>query len=145
MSAPAIPARLRRSRYISWFGHMGAVYLFHDLFGYIMEMSPDIAEMPPPIGVKTSPMMMAHPRPMISARSKWAALRGGIPMRRTGRAAGISRRPAGNAAGDAPCVPRRPSPGNDQACRSMQPVNFGLFFSSADVGRFTSVPYEPPL
>ena len=24
---------------------MGAVYLFHDLFGYIMEMSPDIAEM----------------------------------------------------------------------------------------------------
>ncbi|MEO7095461.1 MAG: SAM-dependent methyltransferase [Polyangiales bacterium] len=44
-SAPAIPARLRRSRYISWFGHMGAVYLFHDLYGYLMEMSPDIAEM----------------------------------------------------------------------------------------------------
>ena len=44
-SAPAIPARLRRSRYLSWFGHMGAVYLFHDLYGYIMEMSPDIAEM----------------------------------------------------------------------------------------------------
>src|SRR3954467_12317935 len=43
-SAPAIPARLRRSRYISWFGHMGAVYLFHDLFGYLMEMSSDIAE-----------------------------------------------------------------------------------------------------
>jgi SAM-dependent methyltransferase len=44
-SAPAIPARLRRSRYISWFGHNGAVYLFHDLYGYLMEMSPDIAEM----------------------------------------------------------------------------------------------------
>jgi SAM-dependent methyltransferase len=44
-SAPAIPTRLRRSRYISWFGHMGAVYLFHDLYGYLMEMSPDIAEM----------------------------------------------------------------------------------------------------
>ena len=24
---------------------MGAVYLFHDLYGYLMEMSPDIAEM----------------------------------------------------------------------------------------------------
>src|SRR5436190_22981724 len=44
-SAPALPARLRRSRYLSWFGHMGAVYLFHDLYGYLMEMSPDIAEM----------------------------------------------------------------------------------------------------
>lgn len=44
-SAPPIPARLRKSRYISWFGHMGAVYLFHDLYGYLMEMSPDIAEM----------------------------------------------------------------------------------------------------
>ncbi|MBA3453862.1 MAG: class I SAM-dependent methyltransferase, partial [Deltaproteobacteria bacterium] len=44
-SAPPVPPRLRRSRYISWFGHMGAVYLFHDLYGYLMEMSPDIAEM----------------------------------------------------------------------------------------------------
>lgn len=44
-SAPPLPARLRKSRYISWFGHMGAVYLFHDLYGYLMEMSPDIAEM----------------------------------------------------------------------------------------------------
>jgi Putative S-adenosyl-L-methionine-dependent methyltransferase len=44
-SAPAIPARLRRSRHISWFTHMGAVYLFHDLYGYLMEMSPDIADM----------------------------------------------------------------------------------------------------
>jgi len=24
---------------------MGAVYLFHDLYGYLMEMSPDIADM----------------------------------------------------------------------------------------------------
>src|SRR5262245_45835005 len=45
MSAPSAPARLRRSRHLSWFGHMGAVYLFHDLYGYLMEMSPDIADM----------------------------------------------------------------------------------------------------
>jgi SAM-dependent methyltransferase len=44
-SAPPVPARLRRSRHVSWFGHMGAVYLFHDLYGYLMEMSPDIASM----------------------------------------------------------------------------------------------------
>ncbi|MEO8704958.1 MAG: SAM-dependent methyltransferase [Kofleriaceae bacterium] len=44
-SAPPVPSRLRRSRYISWFGHMNAVYLFHDLYGYLMEMSPDIAAM----------------------------------------------------------------------------------------------------
>ena len=43
--AAPVPARLRKSRYLSWFGHMGAVYLFHDLYGYLMEMSPDIAEM----------------------------------------------------------------------------------------------------
>src|SRR5580765_2965492 len=35
---------LRRSRHLSWFAHMGAVYLFHDLYGYLMEMSPDVAE-----------------------------------------------------------------------------------------------------
>jgi SAM-dependent methyltransferase len=40
-----VPARLRRSRHLSWFAHMGAVYLFHDLYGYLMEMSPDIAGM----------------------------------------------------------------------------------------------------
>jgi SAM-dependent methyltransferase len=39
------PARLRRSDHISWFAHMGAVYLFHDLYGYLMEMSPDIADL----------------------------------------------------------------------------------------------------
>jgi SAM-dependent methyltransferase len=44
-SEPAVPARLRRSQHLSWFTHMGAVYLFHDLYGYLMEMSPDIAEM----------------------------------------------------------------------------------------------------
>jgi protein-L-isoaspartate O-methyltransferase len=44
-SAPPIPSRLRRSNHISWFTHMGAVYLFHDLYGYLMEMSPDIADM----------------------------------------------------------------------------------------------------
>jgi SAM-dependent methyltransferase len=44
-SAPPVPKRLRRSRHISWFAHMGAAYLFHDLYGYLMEMSPDIAAM----------------------------------------------------------------------------------------------------
>ncbi len=44
-SEPAVPARLRRSQHLSWFAHMGAVYLFHDLYGYLMEMSPDIAAM----------------------------------------------------------------------------------------------------
>jgi SAM-dependent methyltransferase len=44
-AAPSLPPRLRRSRHISWFTHMGAVYLFHDLYGYLMEMSPDIADM----------------------------------------------------------------------------------------------------
>ena len=40
-----VPPRLRRSTHISWFAHMGAVYLFHDLYGYLMEMSPDIADL----------------------------------------------------------------------------------------------------
>lgn len=44
-SEPVLPARLRRSHHLSWFTHMGAVYLFHDLYGYLMEMSPDIAAM----------------------------------------------------------------------------------------------------
>ncbi|HWU85794.1 MAG TPA: SAM-dependent methyltransferase [Kofleriaceae bacterium] len=43
--ASNVPSSLRRSRYLSWFGHMGAVYLFHDLYGYLMEMSPDIADL----------------------------------------------------------------------------------------------------
>src|SRR5450432_4146223 len=41
----ALPARLLRSQHLSWFAHMGAVYLFHDLYGYLMEMSPDIADL----------------------------------------------------------------------------------------------------
>ncbi|MGE5182256.1 MAG: SAM-dependent methyltransferase, partial [Acidobacteriota bacterium] len=45
MQAPAVPARLKRSRHLSWFAHMGAVYLFHDLYGYLMEMSADIADL----------------------------------------------------------------------------------------------------
>jgi hypothetical protein len=44
-AAPAAPPRLRRSHYVSWFAHMGAVYLFHDLYGYLMEMSADIADL----------------------------------------------------------------------------------------------------
>jgi hypothetical protein len=43
MQAPSVPPRLRRSRHLAWFAHMGAVYMFHDLYGYLMEMSPDIA------------------------------------------------------------------------------------------------------
>src|SRR5678810_1177137 len=39
------PARLQRSAHLSWFAHMGAVYLFHDLYGYLMEMSADIADL----------------------------------------------------------------------------------------------------
>jgi hypothetical protein len=39
MSKPAI---LRRSSHLSTFAHMGAVYLFHDLYGYILQMSPDV-------------------------------------------------------------------------------------------------------
>ena len=31
------------------------------------------------------------------------------------------------------------------ADRSMQPVNFGLFRSSLETGKFTSLPYSPPL
>ncbi|MCX5742735.1 MAG: class I SAM-dependent methyltransferase [Proteobacteria bacterium] len=41
---PSAPTRLARSNYLSWFAHMGAVYLFHDLYGYLLEMSPDVAE-----------------------------------------------------------------------------------------------------
>jgi SAM-dependent methyltransferase len=41
----ALPEQLQRSTHISWFAHMGAVYLFHDLYGYLMEMSPDIADL----------------------------------------------------------------------------------------------------
>ena len=44
-AAPAAPPRLRRSGHVSWFTHLGAVYLFHDLYGYLMEMSPDIADL----------------------------------------------------------------------------------------------------
>lgn len=38
---PAEPI-LRRSSYLSAFAHMGDVYLYHDLYGYIMKMSPDV-------------------------------------------------------------------------------------------------------
>jgi hypothetical protein len=57
----ATPARLRKSRHISWFAHMDAVYLFHDLYGYLMEMSPDIARMIEAFkeGVST-PDLIAH-------------------------------------------------------------------------------------
>lgn len=38
---PAEPV-LRRSSHLSAFAHMGDVYLYHDLYGYIMKMSPDV-------------------------------------------------------------------------------------------------------
>jgi hypothetical protein len=34
--------RLRRSSHLSTFAHMGAVYLVHDLYGYLLQMSPDV-------------------------------------------------------------------------------------------------------
>src|SRR5258705_11916230 len=39
---PAAPSVLRRSQHLSLFAHMGAVYLYHDLHGFLLEMSPDI-------------------------------------------------------------------------------------------------------
>ena len=39
---PAAPPRLRRSDHLSFFAHMGAVYQYHDLHGFLLEMSPDI-------------------------------------------------------------------------------------------------------
>jgi hypothetical protein len=42
---PAAPPVLRRSDRLSLFGHMGAVFLYHDLYGYLLEMSSDIVEM----------------------------------------------------------------------------------------------------
>ena len=58
----SVPARLLCSRHLSWFGHMDAVYLFHDLYGYIMQMSPDIAAMIAAFGdgVDTAATIEAH-------------------------------------------------------------------------------------
>jgi SAM-dependent methyltransferase len=44
-AAAAPPKHLHRSHHISYFAHMGAVYLFHDIYGFLMEMSPDIVEL----------------------------------------------------------------------------------------------------
>lgn len=38
----ASPDVLRRSAHLSTFAHQGAVYLFHDLYGYLLQMSPDL-------------------------------------------------------------------------------------------------------
>ena len=32
-----------RSRHVSWFAHHGRVFLYHDLYGYLLQMSPDVA------------------------------------------------------------------------------------------------------
>jgi protein-L-isoaspartate O-methyltransferase len=40
----ATPDLLRRSAHLSTFAHQGAVYLYHDLYGYLMQMSPDLIE-----------------------------------------------------------------------------------------------------
>ncbi len=42
VTPPATPTRLRRSRHLSTFGHLGAVFVYHDLFGFLLEMSPDV-------------------------------------------------------------------------------------------------------
>src|SRR6185503_10669216 len=41
-AAPVTPDRLRRSSFLSTFAHHGAVYVFHDLYGYLLEMSADV-------------------------------------------------------------------------------------------------------
>ncbi len=41
-AAPVTPDRLTRSSFLSTFAHHGAVYLFHDLYGYLLEMSADV-------------------------------------------------------------------------------------------------------
>ncbi len=38
------PNALTCSRYASTFAHMGEIYIYHDLYGYILKMSPDILE-----------------------------------------------------------------------------------------------------
>ena len=38
----ASPDVLRRSSHLSTFAHQGAVYLYHDLYGYLLQMSPDL-------------------------------------------------------------------------------------------------------
>ncbi|MEZ4401109.1 MAG: class I SAM-dependent methyltransferase [Kofleriaceae bacterium] len=40
----ASPDVLVRSRYLSTFAHQGAVYLYHDLYGYLLQMSPDLVD-----------------------------------------------------------------------------------------------------
>jgi len=35
-------AQVRKSHHVSAFGRMGAVFLYHDLYGFILEMSPDV-------------------------------------------------------------------------------------------------------
>ncbi|MEM9488282.1 MAG: SAM-dependent methyltransferase [Myxococcota bacterium] len=40
----ATESTLRRSAHLSVFAHMGDVYLYHDLYGYILKMSPDILD-----------------------------------------------------------------------------------------------------
>ncbi|MGM0575488.1 MAG: class I SAM-dependent methyltransferase [Myxococcota bacterium] len=41
---PSPAGKLVRSKYVSTFAHMGEVYVYHDLYGYILEMSPDILD-----------------------------------------------------------------------------------------------------
>ena len=38
----ASPEVLQRSQRLSTFAHQGAVYLYHDLYGYLLQMSPDL-------------------------------------------------------------------------------------------------------
>lgn len=42
MQPPPTPTRLRKSAHLSTFAHQGAVYVYHDLFGFLLQMSPDV-------------------------------------------------------------------------------------------------------
>ena len=42
MTTPGRPASLSRSQFVTAFAHLGEVYLYHDLFGYILQMSEDV-------------------------------------------------------------------------------------------------------
>src|SRR5687767_932585 len=58
---PSVPTVLRRSNHLSLFAHMGAVYLYHDLHGFLLEMSPDIVALIDAFagGAETAPVVAA--------------------------------------------------------------------------------------
>ena len=50
---------LVRSPHLSTFGHMGEVYLYHDLYGMILKMSPDVLEVLDAFEAPTDPDVVA--------------------------------------------------------------------------------------